>query len=201
MLLIWSILLFLLGLMLLILEIFLPTGGILGLLAAISLIAALGLSFLAGPVIGLAALLATVLAVPACIALALRLWPSTPIGRRMLLDIPTEDDVRPDNEQLRELKQLVGWIGIAESPMLPSGKVTVAGRTVDAMTQGIAIERGQHVQVVDVRGTRVFVRPVDDSVALTPEPQANRPAPDPLEAPIESLGIEDFEDPLLGPQK
>jgi membrane-bound serine protease (ClpP class) len=200
MLVVWSILLFFLGLVLIILEVFLPTGGILGMLAAIALMAALALSFFASPLVGLTALLATVIAVPLCIALALRLWPSTPMGRRMLLGVPSAEDVLPDHEQLRELKQLVGAVGVAKSPMLPSGTISIGGRTIDAIAQGIAIDPGQRVQVVEVRGTRVFVRPVDESVELTPAAAADQEPENPLEKSIESFGIEDFEDPLLGNQ-
>lgn len=197
--LLWSIVLLILGLALIVLEVFVPSGGALGMLAALSLIAAVGLGFFVGPLVGLAALGVVVVGVPALIAAGLRVWPTTPIGRRILLDVPTEEDVRPDHEQLVQLKQLVGQVGVAKTTMLPSGAISVGGRAIDAISQGIAIEPGQRVQVVEVRGMRVFVRPVDESIPLTPEKPVSESESDPLQRPIESL-IEDFEDPLLGNQ-
>jgi hypothetical protein len=49
------------------------------------------------------------------------------------------------------------------------------------------IEAGQAVRVIEVRGNRVVVRPADD---------AEPPAGDVLSQPIESLGLDSFEDPL-----
>ena len=55
--------------------------------------------------------------------------------------------------------------------MLPSGAVAFEELTVDAVSEGMAIEAGQKVRVVDVRGNRVVVRPLlpdEDEVASPP---------------------------------
>jgi membrane-bound ClpP family serine protease len=194
-LLIWSVLLLLLGLALIALEVLIPSGGILGVLAAVTLASAVALGFFAGPLVGLAVVLGIVLAVPAIIAVAFKVLPNTPMGRRVLLDIPSGDAVLPDIEKLRELKQLVGRSGVARTIMLPSGMVEIGGRMIDAISPGIAIDPGQRVRVVEVRGTRVVVRPIAEGEPdAEPEPS---PSPNPLDQPIEALGIEDFEGPML----
>jgi membrane-bound serine protease (ClpP class) len=194
-LLIWSLLLLAVGMVLIVLEVFVPSGGILGLLATLALVSAGAVGFFAGPKTGLAILATIVLAVPAIIAAALKIWPNTPMGRRVLLNVPTADEMRPDNEQLRELKKLIGRVGVARTVMLPSGEIDIDGRLIDAIAPGVAIEPGQRVRVVDVRGARVFVQPVTGAESASRSSNAN-----PLDQPIESLGIEDFEDPLLGNQ-
>jgi membrane-bound ClpP family serine protease len=85
----------------------------------------------------------------------------------------------------------VGKIGQAKSMMLPSGAVLVEGRTIDAVSEGMPIEPGQVVRVIEVRGTRVIVRPVEHG-----EEQQPRSAEDPLSRPIDTLGIDPFDDPL-----
>jgi hypothetical protein len=68
----------------------------------------------------------------------------------------------------------------------------IVGRTIDALCEGLPIEAGVLIKVVEVRGTRVVVRATTDIPAATPaDPK------DPLSQPIDSLGLDPFEDPLL----
>ncbi|HUY92202.1 MAG TPA: NfeD family protein [Pirellulales bacterium] len=186
----WAALLLLIGLGLVILEVFVPSGGVIGFLSIVSVLSAISLAFYRGAWYGLSFLGAAVIALPIVLAAALRWWPETPMGRRVLLEAPTSEDVLPDSLQRRSLKALVGRIGEAKSLMLPSGSVLIDGLTVDALSEGVAIEKGQWVQVVEVRGTRVVVRPTD-------KPPSPPPAADEtLSQPIDSLGLDPFEDPL-----
>jgi membrane-bound ClpP family serine protease len=185
----WAVLLMLLGVSLAVLEIFVPSGGVIGFLSIVSVLAAIGLAFYRGPWYGLSFLGTAVLALPAVLIAALHYWPETAMGRRLLLEVPTSDDVLPEDNERRLLKSLVGRVGQAKSLMLPSGAVSIDGRSIDAVSEGMAIEKGQWVQVIEVRGTRVVVRPSDKP----PEPAG---PDDPLSRPIESMGLDSFEDPL-----
>jgi membrane-bound ClpP family serine protease len=187
--LVWAGILLSIGLALAMLEVFVPSGGLLGFLSLMSLLAAVIMAFRHGPWSGIGFLGAAVFAVPAGLILALQWWPKTPMGRRILLPLPTSDEVLPDSDRRRNLKSLVGKIGKAKSLMLPSGAVDVEGTTVDALSEGMAIEAGAWVKVVEVRGTRVVVRPTDHGPA-PPEHD------DTLDQSIESVGLDPFEDPL-----
>ena len=79
----------------------------------------------------------------------------------MLLDVPSGDEVLPDSPQRRTLRQLVGKQGVAKTVMLPSGTVIVDGHSIDALSEGMPIEAGQRIRVIEVRGNRVVVRPAD----------------------------------------
>jgi membrane-bound serine protease (ClpP class) len=186
----WSALLVLLGLTLVICEVFIPSGGVLGFLSIMSLLSGIVLAFHeGGPNVGFAVLTVTAVLVPAALALAFRYWPQTPMGRRLLLDVPNAEDVMPDNPQRRTLRQLVGKLGVAKSLMMPSGAVLVDGRVTDALSEGVPIEAGQQIRVVDVRGNQVLVRPAEEA--------SGRSGKDVLGEPIESLGLDPFEDPLV----
>ena len=186
----WAILLLLVGLALVVLEVFIPSGGILGFLAACSIIAAVAVGFMDGrPWVGFAILITAVFGIPIAVVLALHWWPRTPLGRRMLLGAPTDGEVLPDSARRRKLKALIDQVGVAKSKMLPSGAVTIDGRTIDAVSEGMPIDAGQRVRVIDVHGNRVVVRPVDD------EPSSSADA-DPLSRPIDAVGLDPFEDPL-----
>lgn len=171
---VWAVLLLVLGTGLAVLEIFFPSAGILGFLAAIALVAAVVMGFNQGPITGCLVLLGAFVGLPAAVVLGFKYWPKTAMGRRVLLLAPQSEDVLPDDPERQMLKSLVGRTGRAKSKMLLSGVITIDGRTVDAVSESMPIEVGQTVQVVQVRGRGVVVRPVDA------EPPAE-PAIDPLQ--------------------
>jgi membrane-bound ClpP family serine protease len=188
--LVWAALLVLLGLLLVMLEIFIPSGGVLGFLALCSMLAGVALAFYQnGAVVGSIFVLVVAVALPMVVALAFHWLPNTPVGRRLLPDVPDSETVRPDNDQRRRLRELVGRSGRARSAMLPGGAVEIDGRIVDAVSEGLPIDAGQLVCVVEVRGTRVVVRPLDESQ----RPPIER-ADDLLSRPIESLGLDPFDE-------
>lgn len=185
---VWAVMLIVVGIGLAVLELFVPSGGILALLSITSIIAALILAFKSGPVIGLAFLVAVIVGMPTGFGLAVKWWPHTPIGRRILLRVGGSEDVLPNDDFRRGLKDLVGRTGHAKSKMLPSGAILVDGRTIDATTEGVPIEPGQRVIVLDVQGTHVLVRPLEDDEAPPTEEQEG------LSQPIDSIAPDPFND-------
>ena len=158
----WSIVLFLLGLLFLVLELFVPSWGLLGVLAGASFAGAVTLAFMAGPAYGLGVLLTVMVVVPAALVAAVNWWPETPIGRLILIRRPEHaEEVLPETEGYRGLKSLVGKRGEAKTLMLPSGAVRIDHRTFDAMSEGTTIEAGQAIIVVGVNMQRLIVR-IDD---------------------------------------
>lgn len=190
----WAIVLLLGGLALMILEAFVPSGGALGTLSVIALLAGVGLAYYSGPLEGTMLLLTSLVAAPFCIYLALKWWPNTPLGRRVLLNVPTSEEVLPDSPHLRTLRELVGKVGKAKSLMLPSGAIVIDGRVIDAVSEGMAIEAGQLVKVVEVRANRVVVRPLDPEEEKQLSQQREESQDDLLSRPIDTLGLDPFDD-------
>jgi membrane-bound serine protease (ClpP class) len=188
---IWPVLLLLLGMVFVILELFIPSSGILSLLAAGSVIASIYVGFLHGMWYGVASLALAIVVVPVFLAIAIQLWPRTPIGRLIFMQPATEDEVLPQDEEYRERHTLLGKFGIAKTKMLPSGAVVVEGRTYDAVSRGNPIEPGETVRVISVSGNRVVVAPADPQQAA----QAISSS-DVLSQPIETLGLDAFDEPL-----
>jgi membrane-bound serine protease (ClpP class) len=52
-------------------------------------------------------------------------------------------------------------VGVASTPLGPSGKAMFGDHLVDCISSGEFIPRDTHVAVVEVRGNRVVVRAVD----------------------------------------
>jgi len=184
----WMVLLLVVGLALVVLEVFIPSGGILGFLAICAVLGAIVVAFIESPGVGLAVLAGAILGFPLVVVLALRWWRRTPVGRRVLLTVPDTRDVLPDSDRRRQLRKLVGRVGRAKTPMLPSGAVSIDGRTIDAVSEGMPIEPGQKVRVVEVHGVEVIVRPVEDDIPTTSEG-------DPLKRPIDTVMPDPFEEP------
>lgn len=192
----WSICLLIAAIALIAVELFVPSGGLLGFLSAVAVLASVIVAFTAGPRTGLLMLVVTIVVVPAVLASAVRWWPHTPIGRLMLVARPEHpDDVLPDTEEYRGLKSLIGKVGKSKSKMLPSGAIVLEGRTYDAVSEGMAIDAGVFVKVVAVKTNRIVVRATDQAMTSVPLSSSNEAA-DVLSQPIDSLGIEGFDEPL-----
>jgi membrane-bound ClpP family serine protease len=189
----WAILLLLLGISCLVLEMFIPSGGLLGVLAALSIIGAIALAFMAGPIQGLAMTMFVTLLIPVMLAVAVKFWPETPLGRLILLRRPQgSDEVLPHTEAYRTINALVGKRGVAKSMMLPSGVVLVEGKTYDAVSNGLPIEPGQNVRVIGIDTQRLVVR-VDDEPFKEPAPPIEQTTG---EAPLTQSPLPGIEDPF-----
>lgn len=160
--LVWVVALLVLGLAVMVLEVFVPSGGILGFVSILALISAVATAFLEqGTTAGMAALAVVVLAVPAVLSVAFRWFPETPLGRRVLPPAPEAADVLPDPERRRHLRDLIGHIGRTGSELLPWGSVEIGGEIIEAMSEGGPLEAGAAIEVVGVQGTAVVVRGVE----------------------------------------
>ncbi len=175
---IWAVCLIILGLGLVVLEVFFPTEGILGFLAACSILGGILLGFYQSALTGTIILVVSIAGVPATLALAFKYWPQTAVGRRVLLTAPTREEVMPVNPELQRLRAMIGQVAEAKCDMLPAGAIFLDGRTIDAVSEGMPVDAGKKVRIMEVRGNRVVVRPVDDEA---PAPEAT----DPLERPID----------------
>lgn len=184
----WAIVLLVLGCGLLALEVFIPSAGLLSFFAFVALVASMIVAFNRSTTTGLSFMAIAVLAVPLAIGLAFKLWPRTPMGKAILGELLTEEETRPDDPR----RGLVGRVGVARSLMLPSGAVEIDGRLIDAVSQGLAIDPGQTVVVVEVRGNRVMVRPASSAETQSAAFESD----DVLQRPIEEFGFDSLEDPL-----
>lgn len=192
----WSICLLFAAVALIVLELFIPSGGILSFLAAVAVLAAVVVGFTDGPRTGLIMLVVALVVVPVVLASAVRWWPHTPIGQLILISPPEDpDDVLPETEAYRGLKSLVGRVGRSKSKMLPSGAVVIDDRSYDAVSEGMAIDAGVAVKVVAIKTNRIVVRPTDEVTANT-SPVSPEETSDVLSQPIESLGIDGLDEPL-----
>jgi membrane-bound ClpP family serine protease len=95
--------------------------------------------------------------------LVARYLPKIPYANRLML-VPPED--KPEVEESSPLPgveaavSLLGQVGTATSMLRPSGMAKFGDRYIDVVTEGDFIPPGSSVQVVEVEGTRIVVKKV-----------------------------------------
>ncbi len=178
---IWAVCLIILGLGLAVVEVFFPSAGVLGFLAACSILGGILLGFRQSATVGMVILLVSIAGLPTALVLALKYWPQTAVGRRVLLTAPTREEVMPIDPERERLRSMIGQVAEAKCNMLPAGAIMLDGRTIDAVSEGMPVDAGQRVRIVEVRGNRVVVRPVDDEAPLH---EANNPLERPVDDPF-----------------
>ncbi|MBP8303264.1 MAG: hypothetical protein KBE04_03950 [Phycisphaerae bacterium] len=142
---------------LLIAEVFLPSGGILGLCALAAAAGGIALFFQQGVVAGWIGVGTALVMIPSILVLAYRVFPKTRFGRAVTLvppERPTGDAV-PDADQLR---RLVGARGVVVTPLRPVGVCEFSGKRIECLAESGYVDRGVSVEVIRVHGTQPTVR-------------------------------------------
>jgi membrane-bound ClpP family serine protease len=169
-----AVLLFLMGLVLIALEIFVfPGTAVLGVSGVLLVLGGLALATMErwpqteGEWMGTAGImgrfgLALVGALLAAIVAA-RYLPSIPYASRLVLVPPTEQAATGAEEHATETSPyagLLGAIGVAATTLRPSGMVRFGEEYVDVVAEGSYVEPGTRVQVIEIEGNRVVVKEV-----------------------------------------
>jgi len=160
----WIAILFGLGLAFTVAEIFIPSHGLLTVLAIGSFAAGVVVGFLMGQTEGLLTLLTVTLLAPLIIYVAVRVWPHTPLAKKIILPGPTSTGKAADTAHL-DPAQLEGRIGVTKTMLRPCGKLAIDNRQVDCMTEGELVPAGRKVRILAVRGAQVVVRALEDEEA------------------------------------
>ncbi len=174
----WAdVLLVLVGIALLMIEVFLLPGfGFVGVIGGVCIILGLYLSLTRVPIpqyswdfdrLGDAAqtiATASGLFLVFCVA-TWKIFPRTPVYRQLVLlhaqqpqagyVVQTEDDAR----------RAVGLRGVSETMLRPAGRARIEGKLYDVVTRGEFIEAGRPVQIIEVLGNRYVVTELKESRA------------------------------------
>jgi len=151
------------GVMLLVAEVLLPTGGVLGIAGGIAIVAGIALPFYYGDTTSGLVTLAVVVVLTPVVPWVLN---SFDLLQYMLVrPLPTsgtdEDATIAAMPVIAELEQLRGRYGRAVSALRPCGVAEFDGKRIDVLTEGMMVEEGGWVRCIDIKAGKVFVRPAE----------------------------------------
>ncbi|GGN96778.1 NfeD family protein [Saccharibacillus kuerlensis] len=148
-------LMFAAGIILMALEIFVPSFGILGLLGAGSLIGGVVMAAWATghalQTLGIAFILAAV-----AVGIVVLVFKERGVWNRFILKDSLTSEAGYNSAVTRH--ELVGRDAVALTPLRPSGTVLVDGERIDVVSEGGFIERDKVVVIVKTEGGRVVVQ-------------------------------------------
>ncbi len=93
----------------------------------------------------------------------LRKWlPQTSVFNRLFLQPPAGEEAESigRRETLIDLEDFVGRHGTATTQLTPGGKARFGEMLLDVITDGDVVERGTKIEVVEIHGNRVVVKPI-----------------------------------------
>ena len=160
--LIFAVFLYLACAVLIVAEVFVPSGGLISVFALACLIGGILLFFnysvLAGWIgVGIAAVM-----IPVVLVIAYRIFPKTRFGKSVTLNPPQREqgDAVPDTARLKEL---LGAVGVVLTPLRPVGMCDLSGHRVECVAESGYVDKGKTVKVIDVESTQLTVRIIDES--------------------------------------
>ena len=145
---------------LLIAEVFIPSGGLIGIMALACLIGGVMIFFNHSIVAGWIGIITAVVMIPSILIIAYKTLPKTKFGKSVTLAPPQrqQGDAIPDTPQL---KNLIGTVGVVTTPLRPVGMCDFSGQRVECVAESSYVDKGQTVKVISVEGTQVMVRMVE----------------------------------------
>jgi membrane-bound serine protease (ClpP class) len=186
-------------------EVFIPSAGMLSILAACCFGGSVYCAYKAWYEPGYLAafwsyVVCMVLGIPAFIGGGLYLLPKTALGNQLLAGPQDLETLTPFQDEEQRLRELINQHGRATTLFSPGGMVQIGREKFHAESEGVIVDSGTDVVVVGVKGNRLVVRPLSlhQTVAGTEPPEkssdldeapledASSNAPDPLAETIAS---------------
>jgi len=133
-------------------EIFIP-GAVAGTLGALALTGAVLVAFGISTTCGFYVAIGVVVLSGVTVALWIKLFPRSSIGKAMTLS--------EDGKSFKATDQhpsLLNKTGVAQSDLRPAGFALIDGQRVDVVCEGGLIAQGKPVTVVRIDGNRIVVR-------------------------------------------
>jgi membrane-bound ClpP family serine protease len=192
-----AVVLYLVALALAFIDIFIPSGGMLIILAAVAAFASILFGFQSSTTAGMGMLTTVAATVPIFAYLAIQIWPHTPIGKRMILHPPNQPG-ESSQEDPSPLHELLGKVLLIESALMPSGQVKVGHRRLNAVMENGIAEAGQKVKVIDIRERNLIVRlsnePLSELRSVNVAVDVSLRQENLLDLPADELGLDSIED-------
>jgi len=147
---------------LIIAEVFVPSGGLISICALACLVGGIAIFFHHSLVAGWIGIGIAAIMIPSVLIFAYRIFPKTRFGKSVTLSPPQrrQGDAIPDTDKLKEL---LGAEGEVLTTLRPVGMCGFAGKRVECVAESGYVEKGKKVKVINVESTQVTVRIIEES--------------------------------------
>ncbi len=160
--LIFAIFLYFACAVLIIAEVFVPSGGLISVCAFLCLIGGLVIFFNHSITVGWIGVVIALVMIPSLLIIAYNIFPKTRFGKSVTLTPPERErgDAIADTA---ELKELLGAVGLVITPLRPVGMCDFSGRRVECVAESGYVDKGEKVKIIRVQGTQLTVRVIEQT--------------------------------------
>ena len=162
----WAFLLFLIGVGLIVVEIFvIPGFGIAGILGITLMLGSVFFVFDKAYEFETAVMWLSISVILSASLIVLAVWllPGTQLFQRFALSTVMDTEMGYHSSSSEDFQGYLGQSGTALTPLRPSGTARIGNKRVDVVTVGDFIPQNSNIKVVEVEGSKVFVEAVEDS--------------------------------------
>ena len=154
--------LFLACAILIIAEVFIPSGGLISVTAFACVVGGIIVCFNISAFWGWVGIIAAIIMIPSVLILAYKLLPKTRFGQNVTLAPPErqQGDAVPDTNKLKEL---IGAVGTVVTPLRPVGMCNFSGQRLECVAESGYVDRGKKVKVIKIESTQLTVRLMDEN--------------------------------------
>jgi len=159
---VFAVFLYLACAVLIVAEVFVPSGGIISICALACLMGGLILFFNQSTTVGIVGIGVAIVMIPVVLVAAYKIFPRTGFGKSVTLTPPKRNagDAIPDTDRLKEL---LGAEGLVITPLRPVGMCDFSGQRVECVAEGGYVDKGKSVKVIHAEGTQLTVRVIETS--------------------------------------
>ncbi len=160
--LVFAIFLYLACAALIIAEVFVPSGGLISILALACLIGGVVIFFQHSSIAGWIGLIIALIMIPSVLIFAYKVFPRTKFGKNVTLTPPErqQGDAVPDTSNL---KKMLGAVGTVLTPLRPVGMCDFSGQRVECVAESGYVDKGKKVRIIDVESTQLTVRIIEET--------------------------------------
>ena len=183
-------------------EFFIPSAGLIGIAAIVAALATIAVAFAESMYLGMIYTGTISVTTPIVLYFMIRVWPHTPLGRRILNRRPG-DRFEVEERKMRDgtpIKDLIGRTGVAKTDLLPSGMVIIDDQKLDAVSTGMPIDAGSRIVVLNTTAGKVQVRAARadenvsaDSSSASQKSEEQLSSQQTLEGSLDSLDLDSLE--------
>ena len=142
-------------------EVFVPSGGLISICAITCLVGGIVIFFQYSVFVGWIGIGIAAIMIPSVLVVAYKIFPKTRFGKNVTLTPPErrQGDAIPDTDRLKEL---LGAVGVVLTTLRPVGMCDFSGQRLECVAESGYVDKGKKVKVIKVQSTQLTVRIIEE---------------------------------------